>query len=194
MTGRTHDLAAATALGVVFVLGIGGEQILTLSTIIASLFANQIGGMVPDIDQPTAPFWRSLPAGNVFGKLFGKMSGGHRFLTHSVLGVALIGYGAYLLLTFLSPVMGSVNTGLVWWAFMIGVVSHLFMDMFTKEGVPLLLPLPVKFGIPPLRRFRMTTGEFLEHWLVLPVLIVFNIWFYIAHYDLVINILRSYIV
>jgi inner membrane protein len=192
MTGRTHDLASITALGVVFVLS--GPMTVSLPTALAAVFANLIGGITPDIDQPTAPFWRNLPIGNIFGRMFARMSGGHRFFTHSIIGVVAIGYVARLFLGFLSPILGNIDTGLVWWSFMIGVASHLVMDMFTKEGVPLLLPVPVKFGIPPLKRLRITTGKALENWVVFPLLIVANIVFYSTFHNEVINILRSYIV
>lgn len=188
MTGRTHDLAAITSLGVIFILA--GPSTLTLSTVLIAIFSNLVGGIAPDIDQPTAPFWRNLPVGNIFGKLFSKMSGGHRFLTHSIIGVVGIGYLAKLLLIFLSPIMGSVDADIVWWAFMIGVASHLFMDMFTKEGVPLLLPIPVKFGIPPVRALRITTGEKLEKWVVFPGLIALNIALYTLYHQEVVDILK----
>lgn len=188
MTGRTHDLAAITSLGVISILA--GPSTLTLSTVLIAIFSNLVGGIAPDIDQPTAPFWRNLPVGNIFGKLFSKMSGGHRFLTHSIIGVVGIGYLAKLLLIFLSPIMGSVDADIVWWAFMIGVASHLFMDMFTKEGVPLLLPIPVKFGIPPVRALRITTGEKLEKWVVFPGLIALNIALYTLYHQEVVDILK----
>lgn len=170
MTGRTHDLAAATALTAVFlVIQPSG---LALSTVIVALLANLIGGITPDIDQPTAPLWRNLPVGKYFGRVFGLLSGGHRFLTHSFLGVALIGWLVWLLLTFLKPILGAIDIAIVWDAFMIGVLSHLLMDLFTKEGVPLLLPIPVKFGFPPVRRLRITTGKFVENFIVFPGLVV----------------------
>ena len=145
---------------------------MSLATIIAAIFANQLGGIAPDIDQPTAPFWRNLPIGGLFGKFFGRMLGGHRFLTHSLLGLALMGFLTHWLLTFLHPIIPNVQIDLVWWAFMIGMISHLVMDSFTKEGVPWLLPIPVKFGFPPLRRLRITTGKTLEKFVVLPLLVV----------------------
>lgn len=189
MTGRTHDLAAITVLGVVFLSN--PVQPLRLSTAICCVLANLIGGITPDIDQPTAPFWRNLPIGSIFGRTFGRLSGGHRFLTHSIAGVALIGFAVHWLLVFFSPVMGQVDIGYVWWAYMIGVVSHLFMDMFTKEGVPLLLPLPFKFGMPPLRRLRVTTGKWVENIVVFPLLLVFNgVWFE-AHYNEILEIMRQ---
>lgn len=83
-----------------------------------------------------------------------------------------MGFLVHLLLAFLQPIMPSVQIDLVWWAFMIGMLSHLIMDSFTKEGVPWLLPIPVKFGFPPLRRLRITTGKFTEKFVVLPLLLI----------------------
>src|SRR5579859_6185732 len=134
MTARTHDLAAITALGVV-VLAVP-EQTITLGTAILAVLAALVGGITPDIDQPTAPLWRNLPIGKYLGEIFDKLLGGHRFITHSLLGLALFGYVFHWLLIFLHPIMPSVNTGYVWWAFMIGMTSHLVMDTLTKEGVP----------------------------------------------------------
>jgi inner membrane protein len=168
---RTHDLAAITGL-VAVVIVMSPLPPMSLATIIAAIFANQLGGIAPDIDQPTAPFWRNLPIGGLFGKFFGRMLGGHRFLTHSLLGLALMGFLTHWLLTFLHPIIPNVQIDLVWWAFMIGMISHLVMDSFTKEGVPWLLPIPVKFGFPPLRRLRITTGKTLEKFVVLPLLVV----------------------
>ncbi len=189
MTARTHDLAAITALGIVFL--IIPEQSITLSTIIVAVFANLIGGITPDIDQPTAPFWRNLPVGKYLGKIFDKMLGGHRFITHSIIGLVLFGYLSHILLLFLRPIMASVNIGIVWWAFMIGMISHLIMDTLTKEGVPWLLPVPIKFGMPPLKAWRITTGKRVETWLIFPALLVFNAWFYSQHYVQFLNILNN---
>src|SRR5277367_3074284 len=116
MTGRTHDLAAITALGVVVL--IQPVRTVTLATAIIVVFANLAGGVTPDIDQPTAPLWRNLPVGKYFGRVFDTLSGGHRFLTHSVLGLALFGFAVRALLLFVHPIMRTVDIGLVWWAFM----------------------------------------------------------------------------
>lgn len=180
MTARTHDLAAITALGII-ALAVP-LQSLTLSTALVAVLANQIGGIVPDIDQPTAPLWRNLPEGHVFGKVFGRLLGGHRFLSHSILGAVLFGLLAWLLLNFLHPVMPHVSTTVVWYAFLIGIASHLIMDSLTKEGVPWLLPIPIKFGFPPLKRLRVTTGKFAETLLVFPGLLALDIWLCAVHY------------
>lgn len=169
MIARTHDLAAITGLTVVVII-LSPLPPLSLATILVALLANQLGGIAPDIDQPTAPFWRNLPIGGLFGRMVGRMLGGHRFLTHSLLGLWLVGFLFHTLLVFLQPIMPHVEIEYVWWAFMIGMVSHLIMDSFTKEGVPWLLPIPIKFGFPPVRRLRLTTGKFGEKYVLFPLL------------------------
>jgi inner membrane protein len=180
MTGRTHDLAAVTALGVALVAY--PLPNLTLGTALVALLANQIGGLTPDIDQPTAPLWRNLPIGGLFGRVTDKLLGGHRFLTHSIVGAAVICWLAKLLLVFLHPVMPHIDITLVWYAFVIGIFSHLVMDTFTKEGVPWLLPLPYKFGLPPVKDLRITTGKFVENLIIFPGLLAFDVWLIAHHY------------
>lgn len=192
MIARTHDVAAITALGVVFLLV--PEQTLTLSTAIIAVLANLVGGILPDIDQPTAPLWRNLPVGKYFGRVFERMTGGHRFFTHSLIGVALLSYLFHLLLVFIHPIMNSVDINLVWWAFLIGILSHLIMDTLTKEGVPWLLPIPIKFGIPPIKALRITTDHWVENWILFPLLLIFNVVFYFLHYKQVLYILKHLIV
>ncbi len=189
MTARTHDLAAATALAVAVLLYAPGP--LRLSTLLVALLANQLGGIAPDFDQPTAPLWRNLPEGHYVGKVFGKLLGGHRFISHSLLGFALFAWLANLLLHFLHPIMPHVDIQLVWYAFMIGYGSHLVMDTFTKEGVPWLLPVPFKFGLPPVRKLRITTGHFVETLIVLPGLAVFDIWLFAGHYNQFVVLLKT---
>lgn len=170
MKARTHDIAAATALlGVIVTVPL---PTMTLSTVIAALIANQLGGIAPDIDQPTAPFWRNLPIGGIFGKAVARLLGGHRFITHSLVGMVLVGFLLSLFLAFIHPILPTVQMDIVWWAFMVGMASHLVMDTFTKEGVPWLLPLPFKLGLPPLKRFRITTGKWTENFVALPILLI----------------------
>ncbi len=189
MTARTHDLAAITALGLTAMILLPAGQ-LTLSTVLVALLANQIGGIVPDIDQPTAPFWRNLPVGHIFGKVFDTLIGGHRFLSHSLLGVVLFGVLANMLLHFLQPIMPHADVRLVWYAFLVGILSHLIMDTLTKEGVPWLLPLPFKFGIPPLKKFRITTGKRAEIFLIFPALLAVDVWLFASHYGVLLDAVR----
>jgi len=191
MTARTHDLAAATAFGVMLLMH--APENITLGTLLIGLLANQIGGIAPDIDQPTAPFWRNLPIGGFFGRIFDKMLGGHRFLTHSLLGVALFGFLANMLLKALHPVMPHTDIHFVLIAFLIGMLSHLVMDTITKEGVPWLLPIPIKFGIPPLKKLRITTGSFGETLVFLGIL-AFDIWYASSHSTEILLLLHRHII
>lgn len=191
MTGRTHDLAAFTALSVVIVTQPLPE--ITMGTALVALGANMIGGIAPDIDQSTAPFWRNLPPMRIFGRLFGKLLGGHRFLSHSILGMVVFGVLFNLILKFFQPSIPNINLEVVWWAFMIGFVSHLVMDTFTKEGVPWLLPVPVSFGFPPVRALRVTTGEFFEKYILFPLLLVITGYIYYTYYDKILELLRHYL-
>jgi inner membrane protein len=191
MKARTHDLAAITALSVVVLSQ--PNRTMSLGTALVAVLANQLGGIAPDIDQPTAPFWRNLPIGGVFGRVFDKLLGGHRFLTHSILGLALFGFAVNLLLVALHPIIPTIDTAFVWQAFMIGMVSHLVMDSFTKEGVPWLLPIPVKFGIPPIKHLRVTTGK-LGEGLFFCFLLIFNVCYFSVHYGDVLYFIHHRIV
>lgn len=192
MTARTHDLAAITALGAVLLLQ--PLPTLTLSTVIAAVLANQIGGILPDIDQPTAPLWRNLPVGKYIGKLFDRLLGGHRFLTHSLLGLALFGFLANRLLHFIHPLVPHVSVLPVWYAFLIGMTSHLIMDSFTKEGVPWLLPIPLKLGLPPVKRWRITTGKHVETLIIFPLLLGLAVWLCAANYGTLVSFLHVHII
>jgi inner membrane protein len=191
MTGRTHDLAAFTALGIIVAYHPLNQM--TLSTALVAIIANMIGGIAPDIDQPTAPLWRLLPIGGVVGRIFKPFMGGHRFLSHSLLGLLIFGVAWHYVLQFLKPVMPTIDITLVWWSFMIGFLSHLVMDTFTKEGVPWLLPVPVRLGIPPLKAFRVTTKSFMEQVIIFPGLILVNIYIYYAHYSKFLDLVKHHL-
>ena len=190
MTGRTHDLAGFTALS--FVVSRQGTPDMTLATALTAISANMIGALAPDIDQSTASLWRRLPAGSVWGRLLSPILGGHRMISHSIIGIVLFGF---LLSAFLN-VLGTVflvDMNVIWWAFMIGFLSHLLMDSITRDGVPWLFPIPINFGFPPFRFLRFKTGGIIEKSFVFPLLILINIWIYYHYYDLFISLLRNYI-
>lgn len=189
MTARTHDVAALTLLMAVTI--ISPPSSMTVATALMAVLANQLGGIAPDIDQPTAPLWRNIPVGRYFGRVFGALIGGHRFLSHSLLGIALFAVVARLLLDFFQPLMSRIDIDFVWLAFIIGMVSHVIMDGFTKEGVPLLLPIPYKFGFPPVKSWRITTGKAVEVYVVLPVLIIVTVWLAATHYTTLAQIIQN---
>jgi membrane-bound metal-dependent hydrolase YbcI (DUF457 family) len=188
MTARTHDLAAISAFGLI----VTSQPIraVTVTTALIAVIANQIGGIAPDIDQPTAPFWRNLPIFKIFGKFAGKLLGGHRFITHSLIGLVLAGFGVMFLLNLLHQIVPKMDVHVVWWAFMVGMISHLITDMFTKEGIPLLLPIPIKIGFPPLKKFRLTTGKIGEK-IFFIALAAIDIWYYSVNYQYLVQVFHN---
>ncbi len=191
MTGRTHDLAAFTALNLIAYQQAANLPHITLATGLVAFSANMIGGLTPDIDQPTADLWHKLPAGGLYSRLFTPFLGGHRYISHSVVGIILFGFLSHYALELAKTVL-LVDMNLVWLAFMIGYISHVIMDTFTHEGVPWLFPLQIKFGIPPLAALRIATGGLVEKTLVFPGLIVINIYFFYTHYSTYINFLHKF--
>lgn len=188
MTGRTHDLAAFTALSVVLV-HVPLPQI-SLATALVAFSANMIGGLAPDIDQPTADLWRKLPAGSIIGRIFSPFLGGHRTISHSLLGIVLFGFLARELLGMISGVL-LVDMQIVWWAFMIGFVSHLLMDTLTTEGVPWLFPIPWHFGFPPLKSLRIKTGGVMEKGFIFPLLLFLTGYIYYHNYHFFLMFVRG---
>lgn len=190
MTGRTHDLAAFTALNYVFVTQ--SLAPISLSTALFAFGANMIGGLAPDIDQPTATFWRKIRGGALISRLISPMLGGHRFISHSLLGIILFGFITNRLLIMASSTI-RVDMQIVWWSFMIGFVSHLIIDTLTREGVPWLFPIPIRFGLPPFKFMRLKTGGLIEKSFVFPGLLIFNAYLFYNHYEKYLSFFKNYI-
>ena len=191
MTGRTHDLAALTTI--TCFIAIQPLTPITLATAVSAVSANLIGAAAPDLDQPTGKLWRKIPAGTLWGRIFHPFFGAHRSISHSFLGVFIFGFIAWQVLTYMSAFL-LVDIQVVWLSFMFGLLSHLFMDLFTKQGLPLLFPIPVTFGIPPIKRLRITTGKLLETSFVFPALLLFNAYIIYQNYEKFLDFLKHYII
>jgi len=190
MTGRTHDLAAFTLLNIVFILI--PTPSMTVATAIGGLGGCFVGGLFPDIDQPTADLYRRFPAGNVFGRIIAPILGSHRLISHSIVGIVAIGYCMNLFLQKLGTIV-LIDMYVVWWTFMIGFLSHVFMDMLTRDGVPLLFPFPWKFGIPPIARLRMKTGGIMEKGIIFPGLMLLNGFMVYQYHAMYLSFFKQYI-
>jgi inner membrane protein len=190
MTGRTHDLAAFTAL--TFVVATVAIPKISLATAMIAFGANMIGGLAPDIDQPTARLYRNARGGAVLKKIITPLLGGHRYISHSLIGVFIFGFVVSEILK-LSSTFLIIDQSIVWWAFMIGYISHLVMDLFTEEGIPLFFPIPIKIGFPPFSFLRMTTGGLVEKSFVFPILLLVNIYLLYTHYQTFLTFLKHYI-
>ncbi len=99
-----------------------------------------LGGMLPDIDHPKSWLGSKIP---VLPTLLYE-STGHRGATHSLLVmlvlVAAIWVGCQAF------AVNEVVSSLLVCGFLIGYGMHLLGDFFSNKGVPLLWPLPAKFG------------------------------------------------
>ena len=191
MTGRTHDLAAVSFLSLAFVLS--PLEKISITTLFLCLLFNQIGGILPDIDQPTAPLWKNLPVTKSIGRIIDKvLFGGHRFLTHSIVGLVIFTLLAYFLLNIFHS--SNINNNLIIVSFVIGYLSHLVFDSITKEGVPWLLPITKKFGIPPTKKFRIETGGIVEHLFIFPGLIVFDFILILENYSMILLFFKNYLI
>lgn len=180
MTGRTHDLAGFTLLLTTAIFT--ETKSVSVATLIVALLSNQIGALFPDLDQATSNAWDRFPAGHYLARIFSPLAGGHRHITHSLLGLVLFGLLSLKVLEAVGSVL-LVDTHVVWIAFMIGFVSHLLMDLLTDVGLPLLWPLKFKFGVPPTRKLRPATGGWVEMLIIFPGLVLINFYLIYTHYN-----------
>lgn len=187
MVARTHDLGAMTALNIAFV--VMPIPSISLATALTCIGANFIGGLAPDLDNQSSHLWRRVRGGSIWGRILSPLLGGHRLISHSLLGTIISGGLFWLLLSAISEIV-LVDMYFVWWAFMIGFISHLFLDSFTRQGIPLLFPLPYQIGIPPLRRLRIRTGGVAEKALVFPLLMLTNFYLVYNYYPKYISFLN----
>lgn len=125
-----------------------------------------LGGTAPDLDKPRQLWARAL-AHTAFG--------GHRHLSHSLLGLVLASALVGLILGQLGRVSG-VEPALPFIGFVAGYVSHLALDSLTVEGVPWLFPLPAYLGMPPWSNLRVRTGNLVEQLVVMPALLAVIAW------------------
>lgn len=191
MTGKTHDLAAFTALLAVFIY-LPEVPPMSLATAVTAFGANFVGGLFPDIDQPTSDLWDNFRLGPFIAKVICPALGGHRHISHSLIGLVLIGVLSRLLLQILSPII-LIDMQIVWYAFMIGVVTHIVTDLPTKAGVPLLWPFKYKFGIPPIKKLRFESGKFVENWIVFPGILILALYLMYHHQAKIWEFVQQYL-
>jgi inner membrane protein len=119
-----------------------------------------IAGLLPDIDISTSPAGRVLPWISSFFE--SRMP--HRSCTHSLVAsgaIAVVGYGAAL---FNPSFLNLVH------ALSIGYFFGWFADVFTRGGVEMFWPSPVRCVCPGNRNLRLRTGSNVEYF-VLVVLV-----------------------
>ena len=164
MLGKTHlTIGGAAWLGCMYSQVVPAHGITALS---AGWFIAAIGALEPDIDT------KKSMASQMFGPVTRGISylvreafGGHRKITHSILGAVIMSlfFYACIHLWFLIPWIAI--------AFMVGWVSHVVADMTTVQGCPLLWPASKhKFGL-----HLVHTGKNLEHYFIFPLALGANV-------------------
>lgn len=173
MTAKTHNAFALATLATVYVFNAPVE--VSTATLVVSLLGVTVGALIPDMDQAGNDLWDIFPAGNILGRFLRKIFYKHRTITHSILG----GYIIYKILEFVLHKTlnnGFLDINLVLISVMIGYISHLLSDSFTEDGIPILFPIPLTFGIPPIRKVRIKTGRWFENFVIFP-----SVWAYLIY-------------
>lgn len=173
MTARTHDVIAFASLLTLAVYQ--PPNGLNIATAGVAIVGSIVGSLIPDMDQASNRLWDLLPAGNFLGKILRNLMLHHRTISHSILGI----YLSYLILNFVIPKIFNpiyVNPQIIVISIMVGLISHVLADMLTKEGIPLFFPIPFKIGIPPFEFLRITTGKFVEKFIIFPGVLAYILW------------------
>jgi inner membrane protein len=84
-----------------------------------------------------------------------------------------------------------VNIPVVILALLIGYMAHLAADLFTEEGLPLLFPIKLKFGIPPFKHLRIKTGGMVEKYIIFPGVILYLIWLVVNNWKTILLLLTN---
>lgn len=122
----------------------------------ATLALSGIGSLLPDIDTPKSAIGRMVPFSRVIEQRYG-----HRQVTHSwiFIIISLVLFSPFIFLGFLK------YAGLI-----IGVVSHIMIDMANISGVPFFYPSPSRFVFPENKSSRIEVNSKREY-ILLAILI-----------------------
>lgn len=155
MLYKTH-IAGGLALGYITfnnfnILNVDVRESNTLIVITAGLI---LGSLFPDIDHKKSYLSQKVkPISFITSKIFR-----HREFTHSIVGTVIV---SYLLYTILSKVnIEPIYTNMFLKSFVIGIASHIFLDMLTVSGVVLFYPFYKKrVGINIFNHSRIEAKE-----------------------------------
>jgi len=141
MTYKTHLTTGFLFSSILFLLIYKIELSPTL--VIALILSTGLGSSTPDLDTPSGELWDKVPAGSIISRLVNPVFiGGHRHLSHSLIGFGAFAFLFWLLLKLIAPNLPIIHNSefIILVAFGLGYASHLFADMFTEAGVPILFP------------------------------------------------------
>jgi inner membrane protein len=145
MLGISHLLISGTASSLL--LGSADPVIIAVGA---------IAGLLPDVDVSTSP------AGKVFPWISGyfQETMPHRSMTHSIVAsavVAIASYGTAIFIPQFIPIASALT---------IGYTFGWFADCFTRGGVEMFWPSPVRCVCPGNRNLRLKTGSNAEYFIL----------------------------
>ncbi|MFC1621600.1 metal-dependent hydrolase [Candidatus Omnitrophota bacterium] len=122
-----------------------------------TLALSGIGSLLPDIDTPKSALGRIFPFSKVIEQKYG-----HRQITHSwiFIIITIILFSPFIFLMGLLKYMGLI----------IGITSHIMIDMTNPSGVPFFYPSPSRFVFPEHKSSRIEVNSKKEY-ILLAVLI-----------------------
>ncbi|MFJ7732550.1 metal-dependent hydrolase [Lysinibacillus sp. NPDC097231] len=161
MQGNTHIVGGITA-------SLAFAQISSDNPLVL-VGAGVIGALLPDICHGGSKIGRKFP---IISKIV-NMLFGHRSFTHSLLFLFLV---MMLLHTFVP--YESISAGIV-----IGIASHIFLDMGTKQGVKLFFPISMSIRLP----LTTKTGSKVEK-VVFMLLTMLSVYF---SYEIVVKLIDT---
>lgn len=168
MTGKTHQILGITS-GLGWYLSSTNPQY-GPATLGAVLVGSHLAALFPDLDQPAAEIWDSIPMGHIVGEITDPFIK-HRNISHSLLGLTIVGFLLSILFSRFPSYWG-IDKNIVLVACMIAYSSHLAADMLTSEGIPLFYPYGKMIGFPPkpFEGLRIITGKWLENLVLFPLI------------------------
>jgi inner membrane protein len=145
MLGISHLLISGTAASLL--LGSADPVIIAVGA---------MGGLLPDVDVSTSPAGRLFPW--ISGYFQETMP--HRSMTHSIVAsavIAIASYGTAIFIPQFIPIASALT---------IGYTFGWFADCFTRGGVEMFWPSPVRCVCPGNRNLRLKTGSNAEYFIL----------------------------
>lgn len=112
-------------------------------------YFTHLGALVSDIDMKGSYISKRFP---IIYKVFGKRFR-HRGFTHSLIFVGII---AFIGDTIIVSSNDNIVFTCIFSGLLAGIISHICLDLITKEGVELFYPLGINFSILPIKTSSKT--------------------------------------
>lgn len=136
MMGKEH-LAFGIASGIAGSVMLFTDGQLGLLAAVGFAGLSAIGSLLPDVDQEGTMAYKKI-----FVLRWIPLVMEHRTYTHDLFWIGLVALAMHLL-----------HVPLVWYGLLFGVLTHIFLDGFTKDGLPIFYPFNKNFHLHWFPRF-----------------------------------------